>query len=56
VSSNAEEHNLPDFIVRVRPTLSLAGRGSGEDVLNLIIEVTGEKKRNGVVVGSGCKS
>ncbi|MEW5765554.1 MAG: BPTD_3080 family restriction endonuclease [Acidobacteriota bacterium] len=38
---NGEEHNyLPDFIARVRD-----GHGDG-DLLNLIIEVTGEKERD----------
>ena len=37
-------------------SLSPGGRGSGKDVLSLIIEGTGEKKKNGIVDGSGCKA
>ena len=37
---NGEEHNyIPDFIARVDD-------GHGQDLLNLILEVTGEKKKD----------
>jgi hypothetical protein len=44
-SSTCREYNLPDLILRIRPTLFHAGRGSREDILSLITEVTGEKKK-----------
>lgn len=46
---NGEEKNyLPDFIVRLKvPTLKKGGEGGfPENTLNLIIEVTGEKKKD----------
>ncbi len=46
---NGEEKNyLPDFIVRLKiPTLKKGGEGGfSENILNLIIEVTGEKKKD----------
>ena len=43
---NGEERSYyPDFIARVRSPRPL-GEGQGEGVLNLIIEVTGEKKKD----------
>jgi type III restriction enzyme len=47
---DAEEKNYtPDFIVRLKPPSPLAGEGQGEGMLNLIIEVTGEKKKDKAV-------
>ena len=44
---NGEEHNyVPDFIVRVKLPSPALGEGQGEDILNLIIEVTGEQKKD----------
>ncbi len=47
---NGEEHHyIPDFIARMKLSPSPRagdGRGQGDDLLNLIVEVTGEKKKD----------
>ncbi len=43
---NGEEKNyVPDFIACAKSPSPLAGEGQGEGLLNVIIEVTGEKKK-----------
>ena len=44
--NGAEHRYTPDFIARLKIPSPLAGEGEGEGYLNLIVEVTGEKKKD----------